>query len=100
MQMMPCEEDIVGVDAVSRRLELEQDDLEPELIDLVRNHEEQLVVLLAESLLQREQLRHLEIASVRKLAAFLPEATAQCLKWRTPVMNIAIPAASAAGTNS
>ena len=100
VQVVPGEEDVVGVNPAARSLQLEQHDFEPELVDLVGDDEQQLVVLLAEPLLQPQQLRHLEVAAVGKLAPFLAESTAQCLKWRRPVMTIAIPASSAAAITS
>src|SRR6266851_1736995 len=100
VKVMAGEEDVAGVDPVTRGLELEQDDLEPELVNLVGDDEEQLVVLLAEALLQLQQLRYLEVGAIGELAALFSEATAQCLKWRTPVTTMAIPAASAAATTS
>src|ERR1700687_4208634 len=69
LQVMAREEDVVGVDSVAGGLQLEQHDLEPELIDLVGDDEQQLVVLLAQLLLQGEELRHLEVRAVRELAA-------------------------------
>src|SRR5713226_7751177 len=99
-QVMSREEDIVGRDTVPRRLQLEQDDLEPELIDLVRDDEQQLVMLLAEPLLQGKELRDLEIGAVREAPALLPKTPVQCLKWRRPVTTIEMPAASAAAITS
>ena len=57
-------------------LELEQQLLEPQLVDLVHGDEQQLVVgrRLAEQVLQREQLGNLQIAAVGELAILLSEA--------------------------
>ena len=75
MQQVPRSENVVRVHAVARRLELEQDDLEPELVRLVGDDEQELVMLLAEPLLQGQELRHFEIRAVGKLASFLSEAS-------------------------
>ena len=80
VQVVAREEDVVRVDPIPRRFELKQDDLEPQLVDLVRDDEQQLVVLGAEPVLKLEQLGHLEVCAVRELAAFFPEPPAQCLK--------------------
>jgi hypothetical protein len=58
------------------RLELEQDLLEPELVDLMDRDEQQLVVgrRVRLVLLKLQQLRDLEVAAIRQLAIFLAEA--------------------------
>jgi len=45
------EEDIVGVDAAPGRLQLVEHHLEPELVHLVRDDEQELIVLLAQAVL-------------------------------------------------
>ena len=46
---------------------------EPELVDLVGDDEEQLVVLLGQPLLEREQLRHLQVGAIAEAASGLTE---------------------------
>ena len=60
---------------VARRLKLEQKLLEPELVDLMNHDEQQLVVRrwIGFELLQRQQLRNLQVASVRETTIFLAE---------------------------
>jgi len=70
---MPREEDIVGIDAATRRLQLVQEDFEPQLISLVSNDEQQLVVLVAEPLLQLQQLGDLEVRAIGEPPPLLTE---------------------------
>src|SRR3989475_7035576 len=74
LEVVACEEQVIGVDPLTRGFELEQHDLEPQLVHLVRDDEEELVVLLAQPLLQAQQLRHLEVGAVGKLPPLLPES--------------------------
>jgi len=70
------EEDVVGVDPPSGRLQLVEHDLEPELIGLVGDDEQELVVLAAQALLEPQQLRHLQVRAIGELASFLAEPAA------------------------
>jgi hypothetical protein len=48
---MACEEDVVAVDPAPGCLQLVEHHLEPELVHLVRDDEQELVVLLAQAVL-------------------------------------------------
>jgi hypothetical protein len=75
IQQMARPARVVGVDQRARGLELEQDLLEPELVDLVDDDEEELVVSrrVRQQTLELDQLRDLQIAAIRELLVLLSE---------------------------
>jgi hypothetical protein len=52
-----------------------QHELEPQLVDLVGDDEEELVVLVAEAVLERQELGDFEVAAIGKLAALFAESS-------------------------
>ena len=71
---MPGVEDVVRVDARAGARQLMEHHLEPQLVGLVGDDEQELVVLLAQAMLKVEQLRDLpQVGAIRELASFLAE---------------------------
>jgi hypothetical protein len=73
---MPGAGDVACEHRVARRLELEEQLLEPELVDLVNRDEEQLVVRLGESPLGRQESPESEVGALIEATTFLPEGLA------------------------
>jgi hypothetical protein len=73
---MPGARDVAGAHGIARGLELEDDLLEPQLIDLMHDDEQELVVggRIRQQFLEVQQLRDLEIAPVGELPVLFAEA--------------------------
>jgi hypothetical protein len=86
------------VQGVPNRLQLEQDFLEPQLIGLVDDDEEQLVVSgrVRKQALEREQLRNPQVRAIGKLAVFLPKPRARDV----PFVDVAPPAEGRLGAQA
>jgi hypothetical protein len=86
---------IAGEERVSNGFELEQRILEPQLVRLVDDDEQQLVVCrrIREEALKREQLGDPQVRAIGKLAVFLAKARARDV----PVADLAPPAGSRLG---
>jgi hypothetical protein len=90
LEEMPRPMSVPRVQSVPNRLQLEQDFLEPELIGLVDDDEQQLVVSgrIRKQPLNREQLGNPQIRAIGELAVFLPKPRARDV----PFVDVAPPA--------
>jgi hypothetical protein len=90
LEVVPRPVRVPRVQGVPNRLQLEQDFLEPELVGLVDDDEEEFVVSMRirKQALQREQLGDPQVRAIGELAVFLPKPRARDV----PFVDVAPPA--------